>query len=201
MPDTDPNQVRLTGENSFIRLLAAADGPQVTRVSHWRILYSPAGAGHALFVESDLTAGAPRAYADNEAVARWLQEEIERLLYPPFAAAGLPVTAAAFSREGDTGSAWTEHVRAAGEAWALTWSDFGEPFELTLAAGSVEGRPHGVYSCFVPAGGARVTLNGRAGGGRPFPQMRGDRNSSTACLALSETWVRPASSSPGRRGA
>jgi len=173
MPDTDPNQVRLTGENSFIRLLAAADGPQVTRVSHWRILYSPAGAGHALFVESDLTAGAPRAYADNEAVARWLQEEIERLLYPPFAAAGLPVTAAAFSREGDTGSAWTEHVRAAGEAWALTWSDFGEPFELTLAAG----------------------------GGRPFPQMRGDRNSSTACLALSETWVRPASSSPGRRGA
>ena len=47
MPDTDPNQVRLTGENSFIRLLEAADGPQLTRVSHWRILFSPAGAGHA----------------------------------------------------------------------------------------------------------------------------------------------------------
>ncbi len=45
MPDTDPNQVRLTGENSFIRLLDAPDGPQRTRVSHWRILYSPAGAG------------------------------------------------------------------------------------------------------------------------------------------------------------
>ena len=49
MPDTDPNQVRLTGENSFIRLLEVADGPQLTRVSHWRILFSPAGAGHALF--------------------------------------------------------------------------------------------------------------------------------------------------------
>jgi hypothetical protein len=48
MPDTDPNQVRLTGENSFIRLLEAADGKQLTRVSHWRILYSPAGPGHVL---------------------------------------------------------------------------------------------------------------------------------------------------------
>jgi hypothetical protein len=192
MPDTDPNQVRLTGENSFIRLLDAAAGPQVTRVSHWRILYSPAGPGHALFVESDLTGGAARAYADNEAMARWLQDEIERLLYPPFAAESLPITAATFSREGDTASSWTERVRADGEEWALTWSDFGEPFELTLAAGSVEGRPHGVYSCFVPAASARVTRNGRAGAGRPFPQKRGDRDGSTACLALSETWVRPA---------
>ena len=40
MPDTDPNQVRLTGENSFIRLQLEENGPQMTRVSHWRILYS-----------------------------------------------------------------------------------------------------------------------------------------------------------------
>ena len=91
MPDTDPNQVRLTGENSFIRLLDAAEGPQLTRVSHWRILYSPAGPGHALFIQSDVTGGAVRIYADNEAMTRWLQEEIESLLYPPFADAGLPV--------------------------------------------------------------------------------------------------------------
>jgi hypothetical protein len=43
MSDTDPNQVRLTGENSFIRLFDTQDGPQLTHVSHWRILYSPAG--------------------------------------------------------------------------------------------------------------------------------------------------------------
>ena len=71
MPDTDPNQVRLTGENSFIRLLEAADGPHLTRVSHWRILYSPAGAGHALFIESDVTDRAVRIYSDNEAMTRW----------------------------------------------------------------------------------------------------------------------------------
>ena len=112
MPDTDPNEVRLTGENSFIRLLDAADGPQLTRVSHWRILYTPAGAGHALFIESDVTGGAVRIYSDNEAMTRWLQDEIERLLYPPFGDTSLPVTGARFGREGDTHTAWTETVRS-----------------------------------------------------------------------------------------
>jgi hypothetical protein len=191
MPDTDPNQVRLTGENSFIRLLEAADGPQLTRVSHWRILYSPAGPGHALFIESDVTGGAVRIYSDNEAMTRWLQDEIERLLYPPFADTDLPVSGARFGREGDTHTAWTETVRSDGDDLSLTWSDFTEPFVLTLGAGSVPGRPHGVYSCFIPARSARVALNDRVAAGRPFPQQRGDREGSTACLALSETWVRP----------
>ncbi len=191
MPDTDPHQVRLTGENSFIRLLEAAEGPQLTRVSHWRILYSPAGPGHALFIESDVTGGAVRIFSDNEAMTRWLQEEIESLLYPPFADTGLPVGAATFGREGDTRTGWTETIRTAGDDLSLTWSEFGEPFVLTIGAGSVPGRPHGVYSCFIPARGARVVLNGRVAAGRPFPQQRGEREGSTACLALSETWVRP----------
>jgi hypothetical protein len=169
MPDTDPNQVRLTGENSFIRLLEAPDGPQLTRVSHWRILYSPAGAGHALFIESDVTDGAVRIYSDNEALTRWLQGEIESLLYPSFADAALPVISATFGRVGDTRTAWTETVRSDGDDLSLTWSDFTEPFVLTLGAGSVAGRPHGVYSCFIPARSARVALNGRVAGGRPFP--------------------------------
>jgi hypothetical protein len=73
----------------------------------------------------------------------------------------------------------------------LTWYDFIEPFTLRVEAGSVPGRPHGVYSCFVPARQAQVTFNGAVAQGRPFPEMRGDKQSSTACLAWSETWVRP----------
>ena len=45
MPDTDPNQVCLTGENSFIRLQLEENGPQMTRVSHWRIFVLPWRAG------------------------------------------------------------------------------------------------------------------------------------------------------------
>ena len=191
MPDTDPNEIRLTGENSFIRLHAEEGGPQLTRVSHWRILYSPAGEGHVLFIQSDITGDDVRIFSDNPAMTRWLQGEIESLLYPAFADESLPIVPATFSRSGDSRSWWTESVDANGARIELNWSDFAQPFMLTLAAGSVPNRPHGVYSCFIPARAARITLNGRPAAGGPFPQQRGDKVSSTACLALSETWTRP----------
>ncbi len=191
MPDTDPNQIRLTGENSFIRLHLEEGGPMVTRTSHWRILYSPGGAGHVLFIESDVTDNAVRIYSDNIALTRWLQEEIESLLHAPFADQTLPVVEATFSKAGDPRSFWTEVVESRDERLTLTWYDLGEPFMLTVAAGSVAGRPHGVYSCFIPGRRAQVTLNQRVAAGHPLPQKRGDKDSSTACLAWSETWVRP----------
>ena len=63
----------------------------MTRVSHWRILYSPGGPGHVLFIQSDVTDNAVRVYSDNIAMTRWLQGEIESLLYPPFADQNIPV--------------------------------------------------------------------------------------------------------------
>ena len=57
--------------------------------------------------------------------------------------------------------------------------------------GSAPGRPHGVYSCFIPASSGRITINGDDADGEVALEMRGDKQSSTACLAWSETWVRP----------
>lgn len=191
MTPTDPNQVRLTGENSFIRLFNEQNAPQLTRISHWRVLLSPAGAGHVLYLQSDLTDKRVQVYADNIALARWLQEEIETLLFPPFADQSLPVMEAAFNKSGDVRSFWTETVESDEDMISMTWYDFVEPFIIRSEAGSVAGRPHGVYSCFIPARRAQVTMNGRLAAGRPFPQDRDGKASSTACLALSETWVRP----------
>jgi hypothetical protein len=188
---TDPNQVRLTGENSFIRLADEENGPQTTRTSHWRVLWSPAGQGHVLFVQSEITDNMVRVYADNIALARWLQGEIEMLLFPAFADQNLPVIDAVFDHTGDGQAFWTETVESDEETLSLTWYDFEDPFMITVAAGSVPGRPHGVYSCFVPARRAQFTINDRIASGRPFPQDRNGRVSSTACLAWSETWVRP----------
>jgi hypothetical protein len=185
---TDPNRVLLTGENSFIRL--AEGNEQTTRASHWRVLLSPVGGGHALFMKSELTDGV-RIYADNIALARWLQEEIESLLFPEFADPSLPVVDAQFTKAGDGRSFWTEKVESEEDNVLLTWHDFVEPFMLRVEAGSAPGRPHGVYSCFIPARQAQVTFNGIVAGGRPYPEMRGDKQSSSACLAWSETWVRP----------
>ena len=187
---TDPNQVRLTGENSYIRLSEEENGPQTTRTSHWRILLSPAGAGHVLFIKSGEFDDEIRIYADNIALARWLQEEIECLLFPDFADQSIPVTDAEFTKSGDVRSFWTEKVVSDDDELLLTWHDFLEPYMLRVEAGSAPGRPHGVYSCFVPARRAQLTINGNVVAGQPVLEMRGDKPSSSACLAWSETWVR-----------
>ncbi len=187
---TDPNQVLLTGENSFIRLAAGEGGSPTTRASHWRVLLSPGGAGHALFLKSDVTGDRVRLYSDNIALARFLQEEIESLLFPEFADPALPVTEADFFKSGDAMTFWNETVESEEDQVSLTWYDFLEPFILNAPPGTA-GRPLGVYSCFVPARRAQLTLNGDPARGRPLAEKRGHWDSSTACLAWSETWVRP----------
>jgi hypothetical protein len=172
-----------------MRLHTEAQGPMTTRCSHWRVLLSPAGSGHALWLRSDVTDNAIRIYADNIALVRWLQQEI--LSTGEFADQTLPVVQAVFSRSGDTRSFWTEVIDTAAEHLTLTWYDFGEPFIISVPVGSVPDRPLGWSSVFVPAQRAQLTLNGRVAAGRPFPEPRGERMSSTAGLALSETWVRP----------
>ena len=187
---TDTNQVLLTGENNYMRLHIEENGPMSTRASHWRILLSPAGAGHVLFLKSDVTNDEVRIYSDNIAVARWLQDEIvgNAEMNDP----AIPVITAAFDRSGDASFFWTESIETEEESIELTWYDFGEPFTMIVPPGSAPDRPLGWNSVFVPARRAQLTLNGEVAQGRPFPEQRGVRLSSTAGLALSETWVRPA---------
>ncbi len=184
----DPNRVYLTGENSFIRLSQESGGAQTTRVSHWRILLSPAGQGHVLYIKSDDEVA---VYSDNIGLARWLQEAIESYLFAEFADQSIPVTEAEFTRSGDGRSFWTERIESEEDVIALTWYDFLEPFMLASPAGSTPGRPLGVYSCFTPARNAQITINGEVAEGEVSLEMRGDRESSSACLAWSETWVGP----------
>ncbi len=187
----DPNDVLMTGENSFIRL--SPDGGQTItdRFSHWRVLWCPAGAGHALFAQSkQLTSSRVQIYSDNVAVARWLQRTIETLLFPAFADENIPVIAAEFARGGDPRSTAWETINAAQEKIRLTWYDCIAPFILTMAPGT-NNRPIGVFSTFFPARSAQAEINGMPATTKPWPEMRGDRQSSSACLAWSESWVKP----------
>jgi hypothetical protein len=189
-PPVDPNVLLMTGENSFIRLSKDGGKTPSDRFSHWRVLWCPAGTGHTLFVQSELSGGQVRIYADNAAVARWLQSAIETLLHPPFADASLPIIDATFERAGDPRSAATERVVSADADILLTWYDFIEGFVLNAPPG-FNNRPIGVFSTFFPARSAQVCLNGRFAEGKPWLEMRGDRQGSSACLAWSETWVKP----------
>jgi hypothetical protein len=185
----NPHELILIGENSFVRL--STDGGQTasTRCSHWRVLWSPAGAGHALFVDSSLSGGV-RIYADSVPLARFLQREIEYLLYKPFGDIGIAVNAATFVREGTPPGVCVEALRSDTEGIRLSWSDFLPPFNFAAPAG-FDGRPIGVQTTFFPANDASLSLSGRKAEGNPWRLDRGGKPCTTACLAWCETWFRP----------
>ena len=186
----DPHDPVMTGENSFVRLSDDGGKTIADRVSHLRVLWSPAGQGHALFIESPLTGKGPRVYSDNAGVARFLQRTIEVLLHQPFADESLPVVEAKFLRGGNSLSTVEERVVSREDEILMTWWDLMPPFVLTMPPGSM-GRPLGVYSTFLPAKSAQLSVNGRAASAKVFPQERGGRASSSCVLAWSETWTRP----------
>ncbi len=189
--DFDPNNVLLTGENSFIRLHGDEGSPLSIQASHWRILYSPNGSGHVLYIKGDLTDEEPRIYSDNIAMARWLQNEIEQLLNPDFTDQNIPVIDAVFNREGDPLTTVTEVIESDEDSILMSWYDFQKPFMMTLAVGSNPDRAHlGVYSCFIPARRAQLTINGEVSDGHTKLEKRGPNESSSSCLAWSETWVK-----------
>ena len=185
----DPHDPIMTGENSFVRLSNDGGTTIPERVSHWRVLWSPAGQGHTLFIESTLL-NKKQIYSDNAGVARFLQRTIEVLLHKPFADESLPVVEAKFLRGGNSLSTVEERVVSREDEILMTWWDLMPPFVLTMPPGSM-GRPLGVYSTFLPAKSAQLSVNGRAATAKVFPQERGGRASSSCVLAWSETWTQP----------
>ena len=153
----DPNRLLLTGENPYIRLSETDDGPVTSDASFWRILFSPGGPGHVLFLQSELTGNEPRIYTDNIQMTRWLQGEIQGRINATFGNTEIPATEASFRSSGDLRSFWTEWVSAHGEDIALTWYDLGEPFMSHSFPGGNPERPHGVSTVLIPANGARIT--------------------------------------------
>ena len=186
----DPHDVVMTGENSFIRLSNDGGKTMTDRVSHWRVLWSPCGQGHALFIESPLTGDAPVIYADNAGVVRYLQRTIEVLLHQPFADESLPIIDAEFARTGNSLATVEERITTDDDAIVLSWWDLMRPFILTMPPGAMQ-RPLGVYSTFIPARGAQLSVNGEASRAKVFPQERFGKPSSSCCLAWSESWTKP----------
>jgi len=185
----DPHDVLMTGENSFIRLSNDGGKTILERVSHWRVLWSPAGQGHAMFVESSLLKKI-HLYSDNGGLARYLQRTIETLLHAPFADESLPVIDADFTRTGNSLSTVEERVTSGKDEIVLAWWDLMAPFILTMPPGAMN-RPIGVYSTFIPAKSAQLSVNGEAAPGKVFLMDRFGKPASSCCLAWSESWTKP----------
>jgi hypothetical protein len=189
MPTVDPNAVILTGENPFIRLSATDGGPNTTEASFWRITFSPGGSGHVLYLKSELTDNQLRIYADNIAMARWLQSTVQGMLNAATADLSIPVIDAVFSKSGDTRDYWTEQLQAGPDHIALTWYNIGAPLLVHTQPHDPPERRYGVCTILMPALGARLTVNGRQASGHAWPREREGRPFSTCALAFSESWT------------
>jgi hypothetical protein len=189
MSIADPNVVIVTGENPFIRLSPKDNDDYTTNASFWRIIFSPAGPGHVLYLKSELTENRWRIWSDNIAMARWLQSTVQGMLNAELSDATIPITDAEFSKSGDPRYFWTEKAVARGEEVVLTWYDIGDPLLIHTQPKAVPGRPYGVCTVLVPALGTRLARNGVEAAGRSWKRQREGRPFSTSALAFSESWT------------
>jgi hypothetical protein len=189
LPPIVPGRLILNGENPFIRLSRAPGEPFSSDASLWTITYSPRGAGHALFIRSELTNDRWRIYSDHPPLVRWLQATVQGMLNPETAGDDIAVTAAMFSRQGDLQGKWTQRVHADADLITLAWGKLIDPLLMAHdRPAQLPERKYGVSVVMVPALEAELTLNGRRALGQAWPCTYDGQPFSTASLAFSESW-------------
>ena len=181
-----PQKVFLSGENPYIALRNAPDGPPVARASFWRIHFSPVGTGHVCFVTvgDQGRAGAVRvAITDNAALADYLVTQVLATFDRAYADWPFTVIAGGtFGRRGDARAEHTEVCRAPGHDVVLSWRDMQTPGLVDILPGSRPGNPFGITYLRIPAGSASITI-----GGTPAP---GTSAPAASFLAFGETWIK-----------
>ena len=189
LPPIMPGRLILNGENPFIRLSHAPGEPLSADASLWTVTYSPKGAGHALFIKSELTDRRWRIYSDNPELVRWLQTTVQKMLNPETASGEIAIIEAAFSQQGDLRDSWIQKVHAVADEIILSWSHLIDPLLMAHErATQLPERRYGVSVVMVPALKAELRVNGQKESGKAWPCKYDGRPFSTASLAFSESW-------------
>jgi hypothetical protein len=110
------------------------------------------------------------------------------MLNPETAGPSIPVIEAGFSHYGDVRDSWTQVIKSAQDEIVMTWYDMEPPILVQDDEVSEPGRPYGVSAVMVPAGRARLTLNGQQARGQLWPMVLNGHPFSTGVLAFSESW-------------
>ena len=197
----NPGRVDWSGENPGMYLKETQEGPFVTLISFFRVVTSPHGKGHAAFMLLDpqgdgRSRGRPNlCLTDNEPLADYLRRGFVAHFGAFRNAKGLDSVQYQpgwdFVAGGNGASAHTEWFRSSAGQVNLTWSDLSEPFLVEFDRERSATGKHEMISLFFDARAASATINGKGVSGRPFPrEFAGRKDSSTAFLAFSETWVK-----------
>ena len=186
-----------TGENPGMYLKSDPAGEWESLMSFFRVTWSPHGIGHALVLLEDPAGTQPGAnnvvLTENEPMARWLVDGfianfaafrgralLQTLPYKPIESV---------ARGGDSRSLYSEHVRGSGLDVVLNWGGLGTPYAVDMATDLTATGKHQMYSLFVDSDDAWCTVNGRRLPGRVVPRPVAGRESRSAFLAFSETWI------------
>jgi hypothetical protein len=175
----------IQGENPYIRLLDKADGRTLTRVSFWRVHWSPVGPGHVCYVTIG-EAGEPGhmrvALHDNEKLFHYLTTDILSLTDAAYRAQ--PFTAiggSKFTSSGDSIRERVESCRGGPHDIQLAWRGL-QPSQLVdIPVGSRPNNPFGLVFLRLVATTADVTIDGRRAPGATF---------GGSALAFGETWLK-----------
>ena len=199
----NPGRVDWSGENPGIYLKHSADDESYCLLAlFFRVALSPYGKGHAAIVlgAPDEAKGWPDAtnfiITDNQRMMRWIVDGwVTRM--PTFVGrAGLQhmswLNLDSVQRQpGDLKTDYREILRGSGVTLEMHWSDMGDPIPVEATVENSATRAHEMYSVFLEAKSAAVSVNGTLLPGSVQSRQFFGRTMSTAFLAFSETWVTP----------
>ena len=202
----NPGIVEWAGDNPGIYLRESPDGPWTGLGIFFRVLFSAHGQGSAMIILGDpqKTQGFPNArnlcITTNSELTQYLvQNFVSR--FPSFRSqpaleAMTWLEAESHSSEGDMKNSWTETMSAASCEAQMHWAELGEPFAVEVAPKDCATGLHDMYSVFLEARNASISLNGESLSGRVCERVFFGREMSTAFMAVSETWVLPPETQP-----
>ena len=189
-----------SGENPGIYLKDHPEGPWTGLMCFYRVVYSPYGMGNGVVVldEPSIEKGRPDVdnfcICDNQKLAEYLVENF----FSKFAAfkvspgikalSYLPLTAV--RREGDTRSSYSEIVESNDLQVHMKWNGLTEPYAVDMPSDLGPTKNHDMYSLFIDASDASVSINGRPLKGQVTYRNCGNTQKSSAFLAFSESWLK-----------
>ncbi len=197
----NPSKVEWSGDNPGIYLKEDPDGDWTALGIFFRVALSPHGAGTTMIVleKPNEATGYPDAnnicLTDNEPLTEYLIRDFMSK-FPSFrgreglgSMTYLPIDEV--TTKGDLRDYRSESVISKDLEVVMTWRDLQEPFAAEVAVEISATGEHEMYSVFLEAKSAEISVNGQKFSGQITTRNFLGREMSTAFLAISETWLTP----------
>lgn len=198
------NDVVFCGENPGLDLLKPGTETVTAGASYWFCTYSPYGEGHVLMLHLDaenaaaLNHPAVAIYADNPALGRYVADTFTQHFGEGWKSANLPNTpiqTARFFRESDSRRFYRIACHVEQTRIELLWQDLRGGLFRNMpnnsGMGAAGDESFHISTVFFLAEQASITINGQKAAGEIETKTEDDgRFSSSAFVALSETWIK-----------